>query len=336
MKQVLVYHPIDPSGLARLRAVPGINVHAVEPNPAQRELPAELLRGQHVLLCKLPPRNFEDFHALELMQLATAGYEHLRELKLAERPFRFCNDRGIFDMAIAEWTIAMMINLLRDLRGMIRNQEHGVWDRSDRFQYEVRGKTVGLWGYGGIGRETARLAKALGMRIHAFARHGVGPRHDIYATAGSGDPEGKLPERVFTAGQELEFLATLDFLVFCLPLTAASRGLIGEKELRALPRSAFVLNPARGPIIQEEALLAALRGAWIAGAAIDTHYTYPLPADHPLWRFPNVILTPHISGADRSQNFPARIWDLFVQNVERHVTGKPLLNLVTPEQLREA
>jgi phosphoglycerate dehydrogenase-like enzyme len=335
MKQILVYHAVDPEGLARLRALPGIDVQVIESPREQRELPAELLRGQHVLFCKLPPRNFEDFQSLELVQLATAGYEHLRDLKLGDRPFRFCNARGIFDMAIAEWTIAMMINLVRDLRGMIRNQEHGVWERADRFQYEVRGKTVGFWGYGGIGRETARLAKTLGMRIHVCVRRGVGPRRDAYTIPGTGDPEGALPDRVFTAGQEMEFLADLDFLVLSLPLTAKSRGLIGEKELQALPRTAFVLNPARGPIIQEESLLAALRGDRIAGAALDTHYVYPLPADHPLWRFPNVILTPHISGADHSQNFLPRIWDLFVQNVERYLTGKPLLNQVSTEQLRE-
>jgi phosphoglycerate dehydrogenase-like enzyme len=234
---------------------------------------------------------------------------------------------------IAEWAVAMMVNLARNLRQMIRNQDAAVWDRSAAFQREIRGLTVGLWGYGGIGRETARLAKQMGLRVHAFARNGVGPARDVYAVPGTGDPEGVLPDRVFRAGEEIAFLKGLDFLVLGLPLTKATEGLIGERELQALPRTAFVLNPARGPIIREEALLRALREGWIAGAALDTHYKYPMPPEHPLWRFPNVIFTPHISGSSLSPNFKARLWEIFSLNIDRFVRGEPLLNELTPQQL---
>jgi phosphoglycerate dehydrogenase-like enzyme len=109
--------------------------------------------------------------------------------------------------------------------------------------------------------------------------------------------------------------------------------LIGERELQALPRHAFVLNPARGPIIKQEALLRALREKWIAGAALDTHYQYPLPPEHPLWKFPNVILTPHISGSALSQNFVPRLWEIFSGNVARFERGEPLLNELTAAEL---
>jgi phosphoglycerate dehydrogenase-like enzyme len=145
-----------------------------------------------------------------------------------------------------------------------------------------------------------------------------------------------LPDRVFTAGQEMEFLSGLDFLILALPHTKQNTGMIGVRELQALPKTAYVLNPARGPIIQEEALLTALRQGRIAGAALDTHFAYPLPPEHPLWRFPNVILTPHISGADHSRHFPDRICDLFVRNVERLLNGQPLLNELTVQEWREA
>jgi phosphoglycerate dehydrogenase-like enzyme len=336
MKNVLVDADLGPAGLERLRALPGVAVQTVEHSSKPRALPAELLRRQHVLVCKRPPTNFDDLSALELMQLTTVGYEHLRDLGLADRPARVCNARGIFDTGIAEWNLAMMVNLARDLRGMIRNQESATWDRPPRFQQEVRGRTVGLWGYGGIGRETARLAKAFGLTVHVLSRFGVRPRRDHYFQPGTGDPEGVLPDRVFTAGRELEFLAGLDFLVLALPHTQRTTGMVGAKELQALPRSAFVLNPARGPIIDEQALLTALREGRVAGAALDTHFAYPLPPEHPLWRFPNVILTPHISGADHSKDFPARMGELFVQNVERHLAGRPLLNVVTAEEWREA
>src|SRR5205814_1699385 len=152
-----------------------------------------------------------------------------------------------------------------------------------------------------------------------------------------GDPEGLLPDRVFRQGfDDREFLKSLDYLILALPRAKTTTGLIGEAELRALPKTAFVLNPARGPIIQEQALLTALREGWIAGAALDTHFAYPLPPEHALWAFPNVILTPHISGADHSSLFPARMADLFTQNVERYLAGQPLLNEVTAAEWREA
>lgn len=194
--------------------------------------------------------------------------------------------------------------------------------------------TLGLWGYGGLGRETARLAKLMGMRVHVLARRGVHPAPNLYRVSGTGDPEGTLPDRVFSAKDAQQFLSELDFLILAMPLTPLTEGLIGEKELQALPRSAFVLNPARGPLIQEQALLRALREGWIAGAALDTHYQYPLPPDHPLWSLPNVILTPHISGTSLPPIFRTRVWDLFLKNVRLFLQGDVLLNELTDEQLR--
>src|SRR5439155_4301100 len=130
------------------------------------------------------------------------------------------------------WNIAMMINLARDLRGMVRNQERAHWERDARYQQEVRGATVGLWGYGGIGRETARLAETLGMTVHVMTRSGVRPRRNIYTAPGTGDPQGVLPDRVFTAGQEREFLSAPDFLVLAVPLTQKTSGLIGPAQLQ--------------------------------------------------------------------------------------------------------
>jgi phosphoglycerate dehydrogenase-like enzyme len=208
----------------------------------------------------------------------------------------------------------MMVSLARNLRGMIRNQESQVWDRSAIFQREIRGSTAGIWAYGGIGRETARLAKAFGMKVHVMCRRRVGPQRDVYVVPGTGDNEGVLPDQQFTEGHELEFLAGLDFLILALPLTNKTEGLIGERQLKALPRTAYILNPARGPIIQEQALRRALEEGWIAGAALDTHYHYPMPPDHPLWRFPNVIFTPHISGSSLSPQLSrAHLGDLFTE-----------------------
>src|SRR5262249_36744328 len=142
-----------------------------------------------------------------------------------------------------------------------------------------------------------------------------------------------LPDRVFAAGQELEFLTGLDFLVLAVPQTGKTTGMIGERELRALPPTAFVLNPARGPLIKDEALLRALREGWIAGAALDTHYYYPMPADHPLWRFPNVIMTPHISGSHLSPYFPGRVTEITLHNVKQFFSSGAMWDELTVEEL---
>jgi len=320
----------------KLEALPGVTVRQLPPHDSEWDLPDDLLPGPEILLCKLPPRNVGALSRLKIIQLSSVGYERLRHFRFADRTVRVCNARGVFDTAIGEWNLAMMVNLIRDLPGMFRNQAQGQWDRADRFQQELRGRVVGLWGYGGIGRETARLAKALGMTVHVLTRSGVKPRLNTFVLPGTGDPEGILPDRVFVAGQAREFLSGLDFLVLALPHTQESEGMIGEAELHALHRTAFILNPARGPIIQEKALIQALREGWIAGAALDTHFAYPLPADHPLWQLPNVILTPHISGADKSPHFPDRIADLFIQNVNRYLEHQPLLNEITVSEWNEA
>jgi phosphoglycerate dehydrogenase-like enzyme len=336
MPRVLLDITIDAAAVTRLRALPGVELHCFEPAHQACERPRELLAAADLLITKYPPLNLDQAINLKAMQLATVGFEHLAHLNLAERSFTVCNARGMFDTAIAEWNLAMMINLTRDLRGMIRRQDRGVWERAPAFQQEIRGKTVGLWGYGGIGRETARLARCLGLTVHVMARRPVGPRRGDFTPEGTGDPEGALPHQVFLAGQEREFLGGLDFLILALPRTRATTGMIGERELRALRAAAFILNPARGPIIQEAALIQALREGWIAGAALDTHYHYPMPADHPLWSFPNVIMTPHISGADRSTRFPVLMGELCVENVARLQAGRELLNIVSRDDLRDS
>ncbi len=333
MIHILVDTPVDGPALANLRAIPDVHLELVEPEERVRPLPAEVLRPIEVLTCMYPPENFSDMTSLRWIQITSAGYNQLYGLGLAEKGIRGSNGRGCFDIPIAEWNISMMVNLARDLRQMVRNQEKGLWDPSARFQGEIRGLTVGVWGYGGIGRETARLAKALGMKVHVLSRQGIGPIGDVYCVPGTGDPEGVLPDRVFLQDKRAHFLAGLDFLVLTLPLTQSTEGLVGEPELRALPRTAYVLNPARGPIIQQPALLEALREGWIAGAALDAHFEYPMPADHPLWRMPNVIMTPHISGSSGNPFFVQRTWDIFLQNLDHYSSGKTLLNELTPEQL---
>lgn len=336
MVRVLCDVPLEEMAVRQMQALPGVTLQMIALHEKAWDLPGEAMRDAEILLCKQPPRDLDALTHLKMVQISTVGYDHLRQRGYGDSPIRFCNARGVFDTGIGEWNLAMMISLVRDLRGMLRNQDEARWDRDSRFQQEIRGQTVGLWGYGGIGRETARLAKAFGMTVHVMTRTGVRPRLNTYVETGTGDPEGVLPDRVFSAGEELHFLSGLDFLILALPHTRQSDGMIGERELQALPRKAFLLNPARGPIIQEKAMLRALSEGWIAGAALDTHFAYPLSPEHSLWRMANVILTPHISGADKARGYPRRIADLCLQNVTRYLEGRPLLNEITRQEWLEA
>ena len=115
-------------------------------------------------------------------------------------------------------------------------------------------------------------------------------------------------------------------------MNTQNEGIIGSDELDALPDHACLLNPARGPLVDEKALLHALENGSIAGAALDTHYHYPMPPEHPLWKFPNVIMTPHISGSSGSPHYLRRVWDIFAQNVQRLQAGFPLLNELSKDQ----
>ena len=335
MKNIFAFEGVDPERAEALRALPEVNLTVVDTDEELEEwaVPDDHVADTQILLTAFPPNNLAAMTSLELFQLSSVGYEQLFGLGLVERGVRACNARGIFDVPIAEWNVAMMVNLARDLRGMIRNQEARVFRRPASFQREINGSVVGIWGYGGIGRETARLCRAMGLTVHVLSRSGVRPRVNVYRVPGTGDPEGTLPDRVFTLDQKIAFLRGLDFLVVSMPLTDSTRGIIGQAELEALPSRAYVLNPARGPIIEEEALLHALREGLIAGAALDTHYYYPMPADHPLWGFPNVIMTPHISGSSLSPHFKERLWDILVENVRRYLAGEPLLNELTAQQL---
>lgn len=280
----------------------------------------------HGLFCSTLPENLDQFTGLRWVQIDSAGFSQLIPANLPGRGIVATNAAGVFDVPIGEWCMTMMVALARDLPAMLSNQREMVWDRDVRFQREIRGSTVGFWGYGGLARETARLCRAFGLTVHVLARGSLRPRNDVFVLPGTGDPEGRFPDRVFPAAEWEEFLAGLDFLVMALPLTDATRGICGERHLRALRPSAFLLNPARGPLIEETALLKALEEGWMAGAALDTHYAYPLPGSHPLWKMPNVMLTPHISGSTGSPGFADRIRRILSENLRRFSEDRPLLN----------
>ncbi len=328
---ILIDLPVFDPLLNTLKSLSGVNIEIIQfPEERSRILPKELIKNCDAILCTFPPENYIDMLTLKYLQISSSGFNQVVGKGFEERNVKVCNALGVSDIPIAEWNISMMVNLARDLRSLIRNQESHIWDRSVRFQKEIRGSVVGIWGYGGIGRETARLAKAIGLIVYVLTRNGVKERENIYCVPGTGDSDGILPDRVFYMTEKEKFLKSIDFLVMAIPQTSGNEGIVGEEELKMLRPGAFLLNPARGPLVQETALLKALREGWIAGAALDTHYYYPMPTGHPLWHMPNVIITPHISGSSSSPLFLERVWNIFLQNIIRLQEGRPLLNELTP------
>lgn len=317
-------------------AFPTCAFSRVAPFPAGTVLPEALLADCTVLVADFPPANLAAMRHLAWIQLGSAGYAQLAGLPLRSRAIRVTNASGVNDIPIAEWCILMMLTFARAFPAILDRQRSRMWDRAARFQAELRGRRVGIIGYGNIGREVARLCRAHGLEVWAMNRRPIGPAPLKFAPAGTGDPEGTIPHRCFTLDQMAEFLPHLDYLVITAALNAETRGMLGARELRLLPPTAVVLNPARAHLIDEAAFAQALTEGWIAGAALDSHYREPLPRDDPTWDLPNVIVTPHISGSTASPFYTERVWELVSRNLERFLMGAPLLNEVPWSDLNVA
>ena len=331
---ILVAQPVHERRLAVVRGLaPGLaTVDIRDPiGPGQR-LPDDDLRDRTVLFTDHCPANVEVMTSLRWIQLGSAGYQQLAGLDLPEG-IRVTNVSGVNDIPIAEWCLLMMLSSVRDFPQLLRRQGEHVYDRAAGFQAELRGRRVGIFGYGSIGREVARLAKAVGLDVWALSRSGFGARPLRYG-AGWTEAGAIRPDREFGADELGEaFLRGLDFLVVTTPLTDATRGVIGTRELASLPAHAVVINPARAHVIDESALLAALHDGTIGGAALDSHYREPMPPGDPFWDAPRTTITPHVSGSTGSTHFVDRLWELFELNVGRYLAGEPLVNEINAADL---
>lgn len=227
------------------------------------------------------------------------------------------NSAGVYAEPMADTVLAMLLHFARGLDFAVRAQAERRWwkepfDRVDPPVRELSECTVGILGLGGIGRAVARRCTALGMRVLATRRSGGKGPGGVEVAAGPGALERVLPAS--------------DFLVVTVPLTEETRGMLGPRELALLPSGAVLVNVARGGVVDEAALVDALRAGRLRGAGLDVFACEPLPDDSPLWSLPNVLATPHVSGASR--RFWRRQTDLILANLERHLAGRPLLNAV--------
>jgi phosphoglycerate dehydrogenase-like enzyme len=254
---------------------------------------------------------------LKLLQGTGAGYDHVTMAAVPEQT-TVCN---VFEHedAISEYILLGMLEWEIGLRKMDSELRQGNWESTDRPHGQIQGKTAGLIGYGHIGRECARRFKAMGVRVLARTR--------------SPEKNDENVEEIDGMDELVSMLTVSDYVIVTCPLNDQTRGLMGTEELAQMKKSAVLINVARGAIVDEEALYTACRDKVIAGAIIDTWYTYPgdskgpqQPSKFPFSQLDNVLMSPHASAV--THDLEHRRWSVIAQNLDRLAEGKELLNIV--------
>jgi phosphoglycerate dehydrogenase-like enzyme len=234
--------------------------------------------------------------------------------EVVDLDFVLTNASGVHSIPITEHIFALLLAFARMIDQSVRHQTLGKWMAYERKKnvFELADKTMVLIGVGAIGERTAQVATAFGMRVLGVRRN----------------PQVSVPSVETIVGPDdlLEILPEADFVVVTAPLTAETRGMIGERELQAMKPTAYLVNIGRGGIVDEGALTRALEGGWIAGAGLDVFEEEPLPEESPLWGMENVIVTAHYAGFN--PHYDERAIAIFLDNLRRYRAGEPLRNVV--------
>lgn len=298
------------------RAVPGVEVIAFESAARAAEVAGEA----DGVIGACTSAILGAGKRLAWIQVGSAGVERYLGLpELAQSKVVLTNAQRLYGPEIAEHAIGLLLALTRGLTAYVPLQSEGKWD-PDAFDdgrfIELRGKTLLVVGLGGIGTEVARLAHGLGMRV--------------VATRASSREGPDFVEYVGLSEELLALAKEADVIVNCTPLTKETEGLFDGAFFAVVKPTAFFLNVGRGKSVDTDALVKALVEKRLAGAGLDVTEPEPLPADHPLWRMPNVVITPHVSaGSDvRSE----RYWVFVRENLRRFVAGEPMLSVVDKER----
>jgi phosphoglycerate dehydrogenase-like enzyme len=331
MPNVLVTTPFDEAQLDRLRQVSSrLTVTQGDPETADYA-PTDVLYAGSL------PRDPSRAPNLKWVQVHMAGVNALYDHPIyANSAIALTTASGVHAATVAEYAITALLGLAHRLPRMVEWQGRGTWPPDEQrwplfVPTAVRGATLGVIGYGSIGRELARIARtAFAMSVLACKREPARRADPGYCPPGTGDPEGVLPDEWFSPERVSELLARSDVVVMCAPLTRDTHHMIGARELRAMKPTAYFINVGRGASVDEMALAQALAERRIAGAAVDVFAQEPPPAGHPLYKVDNVIVSPHVSGFVAS--YDNDCCTLFVENLRRYLDGAPLLNLVDRAQ----
>jgi phosphoglycerate dehydrogenase-like enzyme len=246
----------------------------------------------------------------------SAGVDRMLFPALVESAVVVTNGRGVFGPGLGEYVAAAVLFFAKGLGRMRRSQAERRWDPF--FVEWVRGRTLGIVGYGDIGRAVAERMRGFGMRILGLRRH---------PELAAGDPHA---DEVLGPDRLLDLMGRSDYVVVSTPLTPRTRGLIGEREIAAMRPTGVLINVGRGAVVDEDALVRALRDGRIRGAALDVFETEPLPAEHPFWGMENVLLSPHCG--DQTQGWVEEAMQAFFDNLARFQRGGPLAGIVDKQR----
>lgn len=330
--QVLVHADFSDELMVRLREVsPRLNVRRVQPNASVSDY-----SQVEILFTWNSFPEPEQAPRLRWIQLSAAGVDRALGKRIVQaEDVLLTNASGIHVRQMANHCLLMVLAFHHRLPDMFNDQREKAW-REDRHQVyapsDLHQKTLGIVGYGSIGRELARLAQALGMQVLASKRDAMHPAESglDYTPEGTGDPNGEIPARIYPSEALGTMASECDFLVVLAPLVPATHHLVNERVLKAMKPDAVLINVARGPVVDEKALVAALQNGKLGGAALDVFEEEPLPASSPLWQMPNVIITPHVSG--NAADYNEKCAELFIENLRRYLEKRPLLNRIDRER----
>ncbi len=332
--EVLVTLPFSDEMIQQLKEVsPNLHIQVVKARKVD-EIDPEIWKNIEVLYTNRVLPSAEQAPNLKWIQFHWAGIDHAVTASIMAKPGLTATTlSGAAASQVAEYIVGMMLALGRHLPDLIGLQRLAEWPRErwERFSpRELRDSVVGIVGYGSIGRQTARLLQPFGATVLAAKRDAMHPEDLDYAPEGMGDPQGDMVHRLYPIQALRSMLKECDFVAITVPLTPETRGLVGATELAALKPTAFLIDTSRGGVLDHSALIPVLRERKIAGAALDVYPEEPLPADSPLWRLSNAILTPHISG--NTPYYDERATALFAENLQRYVSGLPLFNQYDTER----
>lgn len=275
--------------------------------PAPGQLDDTTLGRAEIIVGGLPEGWRTKARRLRWVQFLGAGMEGALTPELVSSDVVITNASGVHAVPISEHVTAMVLMFVRALKRCVCQQVKHEWNREGFEDHvtELCSSTMGVVGLGAIGEAVAERAKALGMRVIATRRHPDRPSEFV--------------DQLYSPDQLPDLLRQSDFIAICTPLTHETRGMIGAEQIRIMKSDAFIVNIARGAIIDQDALVAALQEGRIGGAGLDVTDPEPLPSDSPLWDMPNVIISPHIAGL--TPIYGRRAADIFLRNLQHYLRG---------------
>ncbi len=335
MVRVLIASPLEPELVQRIQAVdarlevvyradllaeqryPGDHHPPIQRSPAQAAEWASLLAEAEVLFDVDAP-SYADFPTraphVRWIQASSSGIgEWVRRLDIVDAPIVVSNAAGIHSAPLAEFVVFSMLYFARNWPRLAAEQRDHHWERCAIETLE--GKTLGIVGLGNVGRAAARLAKPFGMRTIGMRR-----------SPGAGEARVDSVDAEYGPDGLDRLLGDSDYVALCVPHTSETVGMLGAAEIASIKPGGVLINIARGSVVDEPAMIEALRSGRLRGAALDVVAHEPLPADSPLWDMPNVLITPHSMSTGVDEN--ERLTTLFCENLRRYLANQPLHNVI--------